>query len=177
MKMDDTMNTPTVPRTDDGSSSDSEPRPSLGSSRKWLARALFVSCALALTGCAVSIPAHADPVAYELLDKDGPTAVKVTGFVPSCTSSCLDEIVRTELGSVSAASIAVAGSSTTAPRRWISINVDQRNTPKPVSEITGCMIGADGSRKCSSMSAPAYDYGPPAVFCRSVANFISRFVG
>lgn len=171
------MTTPSVPHADEGPSSGSEPGPSLGSSRIWLARAFFVCCALALAGSAGSKPARADSLAYELLDKDGPTGVEITGFVPSCTSSCLDQIIRTELGSVSSASIVTPGPDQAAPRRWFSINVDQRYTPNPVSQITGCMVGADGSRKCSSTSAPAYDYGPPVVFERSVADFVSRFFG
>jgi hypothetical protein len=111
------------------------------------------------------------------MDKDGPTGVKVTGFVPSCTSSCMDAIIRTELGSISSASITTAGPNEAAPKRWFSINVDQRYTPNPVSQITGCMVDSNGSRKCSSTSAPAYDYGPPVVFKRSVADFVSRFFG
>lgn len=182
------MKNPTVPHpieaspseasSSESTPSESTPRSFLFPSRKWLRRTFVLSCAVALSGWAVSMPARAAPVVYELLDKDGPTGLKITGFVPGCTSACMDNIVRTALGSVSSASIAAAGPDQAAPRRWFTISVEQRYYARhPMSQITGCMVDPGGSRQCSSTSAPAYEYGPSVVFKRSVADFVSRFFG
>jgi len=114
---------------------------------------------------------------YEVMDKDGPTGLKVTGFMPGCTSSCLYDVVRAELALVSSAPVIVLGPDQPAPRRWFVINLDHRSIPFPAMQLTGSMIGPGDSRQSSSASAPSYESAPEAVFKRSVAEFASRFFG
>jgi hypothetical protein len=144
--------------------------------RKWLRQTLLLPCALAaLAGCAGFGPGHSNPAFYELLDRDGPTGLKVTGFMPGCISSCLDEIVRREASLVASAPVIAVGPNEPSPRRWLVINADQRYMPHPVAQLTGRMIGPGDSHKSSSTSAPAYESAPPVVFEHSMAAFTSRF--
>ena len=150
-----------------------------GSRRQgWLRRTAVLTLALAgLTGCAGLISPRSPTTTYELMDKAGPTGLRVAGFMPGCTSSCFDEVVRTELSVVSAAPVIAMGPNQPAPRRWFVINVDYRIMPRPVVQLTARMIGPGESRRTSSTSAPTYESAPPVVFKRSVAEFASRFFG
>jgi hypothetical protein len=146
--------------------------------RKWLRQTFLLPCVLAgLAGCARFEPGHSNPALYVLLDRDGPTGLKVTGFMPGCASSCLDEVVRKAASWASSAPVIAVGSNQPSPRRWLVINFDQRSMPHPVAQLTGRMVGPGDSYKSSSTSAPAYESGPPIVFEHSIAAFTSRFFG
>jgi hypothetical protein len=146
--------------------------------RKRLREAFLLSCILAgLAGCAGFKPSDPNPAFYELLDKDGPTGLKVTGFIPGCTSGCLNEIVRKEASWAASAPAVAGGPNQPPPRRWLVIHVDQRSIPHPVAQLTGRMIGPGDSHKISNASAPAYGSAPSIVFKHSMSAFASRFFG
>lgn len=123
------------------------------------------------------MPAQPERPAYELLDEGGPTVLTVTGYMPGCTSSCLDEVVRTQVATLTSAPVTALGPNQPAPRRWLVINIDHHHAPRPVAQFTGTMVGPGESRRSSSTSAPAFGSAPPVVFKRSVAEFASRFFG
>jgi hypothetical protein len=146
--------------------------------RRWLREAFPMLCVLtSLAGCAGFKPSDPNPTFYELLDKDGPTGLKVTGFIPGCTSSCLNAVVRKEASAVGSAPVIAVGPNQPSPRRWLVINVDQRVMPHPVAQLSGRMIGPGDSHKRSNTSAPAYESAPSIVFEHSMAAFASQFFG
>ena len=147
--------------------------------RRRLTRSCILTLALSgLTACAGSMPAPSPATSYVVMDKEGPTGLKVTGFMPGCTKSCLDEVVRNQLASVAAAPVIVLDPTQPAPRRWFVIHLDRHYTPPlPITMLTASMSGPGDIQQSSSMSGPAYESAPQAVFEHSVAQFIARFFG
>jgi hypothetical protein len=131
---------------------------------------------LSLAGCA-ELGAARDAPSYEVMDKGGPTGIKILGFIPDCTSSCLDRVVLKEVSGVGAAPIAKIGRDQAAPRRWFVIHVDQRYNPSPSVQLTAQMIGPRECRMFSSTPVPAYSAAPAAMFNDSMADFVRRFFG
>jgi hypothetical protein len=159
--------------TSEREKSTSRPHP-----RRWLRQTFLLPCVLAgLAGCAGFEQSHSNPTFYELLDRDGPTGLKVTGFMPGCTGSCLEKVVRKVASVVGSAPVIAVGPNQPPPRRWFVINADQQSMPHPVAQLTGRMIGPGDSHKSSSAFAPSYESAPSTVFQHSMAAFTSRFFG
>jgi hypothetical protein len=144
----------------------------------WLRKtACVLLVSASVNGCAALESDRTPQPSYEILDKDGPTGLKISGFIPGCTSSCIDKIVRKEASIVGLGPVTVVGPNEPSPRRWLEISVDQRNSPRPIAQLWGRMIGPGASQHISGTAAPAYEAAPQIVFESSMSAFMSRFFG